>query len=97
MCKDCNLSICYTVCCNNCTFTKDMEKNNLEINDEFEISYGYKIKILDIHNEYVTISIYNDSTTIIRNYMTNVNIPICINDKCFSICLKMSLTHTTNV
>ena len=94
MCNDCNLSICYTVCCNNCTYSKDTEKHGLAINDEFEISYGYKIKILDIHSNYVTIAIYNDSITIIRNYMLNSQIPICLEDRCFSICLKITLTHT---
>lgn len=97
MCENCNLYISYTICCNNSTYSKDTEKNNLAINDEFEISYGYKIKILDIHEQYVTISVSNFSITIIRNYMLNSQIPICIDDKCFSLCLKISLTNTNNI
>ncbi len=88
----CNLAICFSVCNLNFTYTKDTIKENLKIGDFFEIPCGYVIKILDIHSLCVTLSVENDDICVIRNYMLDAEVPLCLKTNCYTNKILVTVT-----
>ena len=88
----CNLSICFSICNKNYTYTKDTVKENLKACDFFLLPCDYTLKILDIHTNFVTCSVENEDICVIRNYMLDAEVPLCLKTSCYTNKILLKVT-----